>query len=135
MQKTLCLLSCSKEPKNIFSAKGYSFYNLTRTIILICFFTFIDPLNQRLPWWFVIKVYFLVIVQTLYTIVIAVIKPFDKTQTNLIQIWNEFIFTILSWFLIYYNKVERWNSTIEEVYIRIITSNSFTTLFIILCKN
>ena len=77
------------------------------------------------------KEYYLAIAQTIYFIFIIILRPSEKIEANIILLLNEFVFWILSCLLVYYNTQDRWNNTVEEIYLRIISSNSIATTFII----
>lgn len=78
-----------------------------------------------------LKMILLVFWQGIYLLMILVLRPFQRTQTNIDQISNEAVFFLLGSMLLYYNKESRWSSRIEHVYIWLLTSSSLVTFAII----
>ena len=58
-------------------------------------------------------------------------RPFEDITNNIVEITNEIFFWSMSGSLIYYNKPNRWNSTIEDVFMYTILSNSVVVVCIL----
>ena len=74
------------------------------------------------------------ILQIWYLIYIIIFSPFKEKRNNIIEISNEIFFSILLNSLIFLNSEGDWNSTLTEVYMWIIISNTLTIFIIIICK-
>ena len=75
------------------------------------------------------------ILQIWYLAYVIILRPFINKKDNIIEITNEIFFSVLLISLIFFNLEKDWNSTIIEVYIWIITSNTLVTFFIIIGKS
>ena len=86
---------------------------------------------------FIYRVISFFLIQIPYFILIIVIRPFTDKENNIVEIINESLLTIFVSMLLYYNESDRWNYTIERVFIYSILSNSvlvsliFTISFIL----
>ena len=69
-------------------------------------------------------------VQIIYTFIVIYIRPFTHVQPNVIGCMNEIYFTVLLSMLTYFNSEARWKSTVKDVYIWIIISNSILSFLI-----
>mmetsp|Transcript_36212 Transcript_36212/g.41764 ORF Transcript_36212/g.41764 Transcript_36212/m.41764 type:complete len:99 (-) Transcript_36212:212-508(-) len=79
-----------------------------------------------------LKIYSVVVIQAVYSIVMIVIRPFKNVETNLVLVLNEFYFLVYSSVIVYYNEQSRWNGAMESIVIYTIVSNSLTTAVILL---
>ena len=70
------------------------------------------------------------IVQIVYFTLLIAIRPFKQITNNMIEIVNELSLTGLILILVYYNRPNRWNKSIEDVFIYTIISTSSCVLFI-----
>ena len=70
------------------------------------------------------------LIQVSYLIIIIIIRPFQEKTNNLVEIVNELVLTILISLLLFYNKSSRWNTTIEDIFIYSIMSNSIVVSLI-----
>jgi RsiW-degrading membrane proteinase PrsW (M82 family) len=61
-----------------------------------------------------------------------IIRPFDNVKDNLIEIFNELIYLALCGLMLYYNKENRWNESIEAVFITLIISSTIFTTIVML---
>ena len=82
--------------------------------------------------WLMISI--LSVIQFWYMTYIVLIRPFESKKDNMIEIINETFFQILLGSLIFLNSKENWNSQITNIYIWIMTSNSFAVFIIIFSK-
>ena len=82
--------------------------------------------------WLMISI--LSVIQFWYLTYIVLIRPFESKKDNMIEIINETFFQILLGSLIFLNSKENWNSQITNIYIWIMTSNSFAVFIIIFSK-
>ena len=80
------------------------------------------------------KIYFLIIVQLMYTTLIWIVRPFDKIDSNIILIINEASFFILCCFLINYNSENSWDDTAVNIFEYFVTLNSMITSCIVIRK-
>ena len=69
-----------------------------------------------------------------YLIYIIILRPFEEKRNNIIEIVNEIFFSILLNSLIFLNSESVWNSTLTEIYMWIIISNTLAIFLIIICK-
>ena len=81
-----------------------------------------------------ILVIILGILQIWYLIHIIILRPFEEKRNNIIEITNEIFFSILLNSLIFLNSESVWSSTIIDIYMWIIMSNTITIFIIIICK-
>ena len=72
--------------------------------------------------------------QLIYLIYLIILRPFDETKSNIIEIMNELYFTGLLGCLIRYNTEARWNHFSTTLYISILLSNSIANVIITLSK-
>ena len=98
-----------------------------RTIFIIFLITF-----QSIQSWILVTI--LGVLQIWYLIYIIILRPFEVKKNNIIEIVNEVFFSILLNSLIFLNSEGDWNSTLTEVYMWIIISNTIVILIIIICK-
>ena len=70
-------------------------------------------------------------IQVFYFITIAIVRPYDETQANMIDIINEFVFLILLTALIFYNTVDDWTITVAYIYMQILVMNSVIDFLIV----
>ena len=70
-------------------------------------------------------------IQVFYFITIAIVRPYDETQANMIDIINEFVFLILLTSLIFYNTVDDWTITVAYIYMQILVMNSVIDFLIV----
>ena len=82
--------------------------------------------------WLMISI--LSVIQFWYLTYIVLIRPFESKKDNMIEIINETFFQILLGSLIFLNSKENWNSQLTNIYIWIMTSNSFAVFIIIFSK-
>ena len=76
----------------------------------------------------ILKISVYCVIQFVYLVIIWVMRPFEFVKDYLLDLVNETIYLVLCLMLIYWNKLERWNSVVENTYICIIIANN---LFII----
>ena len=69
-------------------------------------------------------------IQIIYLFFIIILRPFEDTKSNIIEITNELYFTVLFSSLIYYDSESKWNSTDTSIFVWIIASNSMTNVYI-----
>ena len=51
-------------------------------------------------------------VQIAYTVYISICIPYDETKSNIIEIFNKFVFLVLLSSLIIYNTEHQWTETV-----------------------
>ena len=73
----------------------------------------------------------LVGLQVIYFIHVAIVRPYDEIQTNLIEIINEFAFILLLGSLIVYNTENDWTVTFAYIYIQVLVLTSLIDFIII----
>ena len=109
-------------------SKLYVTILLIRRVIFIAFLitlVFLQP-------WIVISI--LSLLQLWYLILLIAVRPFESKKNNIIEISNEIFFIFLFSSLIHFNSEKDWNSQITQIYMWIMTSNSFVTFLIIMSK-
>ena len=74
------------------------------------------------------------VIQVLYFVAILWIRPLEAKTDTLIDLSNEWFFTVLSLLIIYYNEEPRWNSKISSTFIWSIFANTFMTTVILFGK-
>ena len=116
-----------KDTKNRLCWRAYTLCSTIRVILLVSVLIFSTNYSDKILNLASSKIYYFIIVQLMYTILICIIRPFDKIESNIILIINETSLFILSCFLIYFNSENRWNNTAVNVFEYFITFNSVTT--------
>ena len=80
--------------------------------------------------YFIYRVVSFSLIQIIYFTLFLVIRPFTQITNNLVETNNEFLLVYMVFMLSYYNKRDRWNYTIEKVFIHSITGSSACALLI-----
>ena len=99
-------------------ARAYTIFLTTRRVLLCMILICFQDIN------FIVRVVSFGSIQIFYLIYLILIRPFTEITNNIVEIINESILTILVLLLLYYNKSNRWNFTIEQVFINLILSCS-----------
>ena len=123
-----------KDTKNKLWSRAYTILSAIRVILLVSVLIFSKNYSDKLLNLASSKIYFLIIVQLMYTILVWIVRPFDKIDSNIILIINEASFFILSCFLINYNSENRWNITAVNIFEYFVTFNSVVTSCIVIRK-
>ena len=123
-----------KDSKNSFWARSYTLVSIGRTVLLTAFLLFTNNYKDNLTKLASSKVYYLFVVQLVYTISMFVVRPLNKVEANLILLVNESLFLILCCLLMYFNIESRWNDTIVSVFQYTITTNSMIMALIVTSK-
>ena len=110
------------------AARSYNAIELIRFLILVLLLIYLKTLIVET------KAALYAAIQLTFLIVHTVIRPFKHKRHNFIKIVNEIIYFLLCWYLNYFNKLGRWNSISENIFIYSIVSNSIAMLCIALCK-
>ena len=76
----------------------------------------------------------LIWIQILYICLLLILRPFSTTKSNIIEIFNEWIFFGLLSTLIFLNTEDNWTPTKARAYIWIMWANSFIVLMVILAN-
>ncbi|CAI2373398.1 unnamed protein product [Moneuplotes crassus] len=71
-------------------------------------------------------------VQIVYLVALAVIRPFDRLENNLIELVNEVIYTSMLSIMIACNREEEWSGSITSIFCGIILFNSLIITFIMI---
>ena len=74
------------------------------------------------------------VLQIWYLIYIIILRPFEEKWNNIIEIVNEIFFSILLNSLIFLNTESAWSSTVTDIYMWLIMSNTITIFIVIVCK-
>ncbi|CAI2384244.1 unnamed protein product [Moneuplotes crassus] len=74
-------------------------------------------------------------VQIVHLAVLAVIRPFDRLENNLIELVNEVIYTPMLSIMIACNREEEWSGSITSIFCGIILFNSLIITFIMIYKS
>ena len=123
-----------KDTKNTLCSRAYTILSAIRVILLVSVLIFSKNYSDKLLNLASSKIYFLIIVQLMYTILVWIVRPFDKIDSNIILIINEASFFILSCFLINYNSESRWNNAAINIFEYFVTFNSVVTSCIVIRK-
>ena len=123
-----------KDSKNNFCARSYTLISIWRTVLLTAFLLLTNNYQDNLTRLASSKVYYLFVVQLVYTIATFAIRPLDKIEANLTLLVNESIFLILCCLLMYFNIQSRWNDAIVNVFQYIITANGMIVTLIVTSK-
>ena len=76
----------------------------------------------------------LVGLQTIYILILIIIRPFELVKCNIIEIVNEMYFFTMLASLLKFNSIESWEGTPTTIYTWFISSNSISGFTIILSK-
>ena len=93
-----------KDTKNKLWSRAYTLLSAIRVILLVSVLIFSKNYSDKLLNLASSKIYFLIIVQLMYTILICIVRPFSKIDSNIVLLLNEISFLILSCFLINFNS-------------------------------
>ena len=99
-------------------ARSYTIFLTTRRFLLCIILICLQNLH------FIYRVILFNLVQILYFALIIVLRPFTQIDNNIVEIVNELLLTVLGSLLLHYNESSRWDKTIENVYIYLITFSS-----------
>ena len=114
--------------KNIRKSRTYIPILLIRRLVYVAFLITLVSVPSR-P-----LIGILSTIQIFYLSWIIIIRPYEETKGNIIEILNEFYFTFLLTVLIFFNTKEDWNSTVISTYVWIMTSNTIAVFAIVLGK-
>ena len=117
--------------RGITMQKISKFYVTILLIRRVVFIALLITLVFLQPW---IVISILSLLQLWYLILLIAVRPFESKKNNIIEICNEIYFILLLSSLIYFNSEKDWSSQITQIYMWIITSNSFVTFLIIMSK-
>ena len=93
-------------------------------LVMILIFGQSSTAIKRIAYWLVIQI--------LYLSIIYIKKSFKKMIDNLIDIMNEIYFLVLLILLVVYLQKDQWDSTVKNMYLYIIISNSCVILVLML---
>ena len=65
-----------------------------------------------------VKVVMFVIVQLVAWLYIVIVRPFNATKNNIIEVLNESIYLVLSLSLLYYNEINWWDTVTSSIVIQ-----------------
>ena len=103
-------------PKNVKLARLYHFIFLCRRLIITLLVVLL-PSSV-----FALKVILLLLLQIAYLAYIISIKSFTETKDRIVEVFSEFIFLVLIFFVIIYRSESKWTSSAEKEFIGIILS-------------
>jgi hypothetical protein len=72
--------------------------------------------------------------QICHTIITILILPYDHQKENIVEIYNEIIFTTVVLGMNYLTEKERWNGVIVDTYIYLMMTPGIFILLTSLCK-
>ena len=110
------------------SARMYSFLLLSRKTIMVVWLIGFQSLSP------VALSSGLLFVQVVYFTSIVILRPFDRTEGNVIEIVNEAIFSTLVSLIVWLDVEEDWSGLKNSVYIGLIMSNSLIITLIMMGK-
>ena len=73
-------------------------------------------------------------IQVLYTLWVVYIRYFDIVKDNVVEIYNECVYSVLLLLLIHFQTEDRWNQTITYAYMGLMMSCGFFLLVVSLGK-
>ena len=117
--------------RDIKMQKISKFYIAILFIRRIIFIALLITLVFLQPW---ILISILSLLQLCYLILLIAVRPFVSKKNNIIELCNEIFFIFLLSSLTHFNSKEAWNSQITQIYMWIITSNSFVNFLIIMSR-
>jgi cysteine-rich repeat protein len=97
-------------------ARCYQLLLMLRRFILIFWMIWLDSMPSFL------HLMFPGLYQLLHFCVIVFVRPFSHSKDNIIEVFNELIFTSVLWSVVYLNKKEKWSN---------ITTNAFVYLLMV----
>ena len=75
------------------------------------------------------------LIQFVYILNLSYLRPYEETKGNIIEILNEIYFAFLFLFLSIVNTEDEWNSIKTNIYMWVLSSNTFVVLVIVSGKN
>jgi hypothetical protein len=95
-------------------ARSYQLLLMLRRLILISWMVWLNSIPSFL--------YLSIpgLYQLLHFWTIIFIRPFSSMKDNIIEVFNELVFTIILWSVIYLNKEEKWNSITVDAFVHLL---------------
>ena len=109
----------------------FKIYSLTLLIRRFAFVTFLIIFSSKSSTYTLGSLWGL---QVIYLVFLIILRPFEETKCNLIDILNEIYFTFLFSCLIYLDTEIKWKSCYIKIYLSIIFSNNLGSISIIISK-
>jgi len=110
-------------------ARFYPFMALFRRTLMIAWLIFCSDLD---PFYLSLGI---ATIQGFYFSALVLIRPFEKTENNIIEMVNEIIYSTLVIICVFLDTKKEWSSTMNTVYTRIILSNSMLITVIMISKH
>ena len=109
-------------------SKFYSFMFMIHRILILVFFIIDMNICSKS------KLIFIIWIQSIYLIVLLLVRPFNSIKSNIDKIVSEtFILILLSLMLVYRNSSD-WSSSVEYVFICIMAASCYIPLVMLCCK-
>ena len=105
-------------------SRSFTFLNFSRRALLILIGIFSTGSM-------IIDVVIFFMIQLFYFVLVVLLRPFESTRDNLIEITNECFFTIFAGSVLYLNQEDRWSEGIELVFLGVMVANSVIVLGIV----
>ena len=106
-------------------------YKIYIPILLIRRFTFVSILVIFATTYSLIVNALLWFLQLAYLIYMIVLRPFETSKSNIIEIMNEIYFIFLLGWILYFNSESTWNDRASTIYISVLLSNNVFAFIII----
>jgi cysteine-rich repeat protein len=74
------------------------------------------------------------LLQLMHACLIAIIRPFEKVKDNIVEIVNEFLFTVLMGGIVYFHKKSIWSKSSISAYLYLMMFPGLFVFFISICK-
>jgi hypothetical protein len=124
-QKTQELYSGLKNSK---TSRIYTIFILLRRIMLVTWLIEMSSFDQ------VYVISFPIVVQAIHILTLMYLRPFRKTDDNLVEIINEVFFTVLLSSLAYLNSEEIWKGVKTDVYYYTLLGNNVVIILVLFCE-
>ena len=114
--------------KNSKNWKIYVFVLLVRRLIYVILLISLVSISS------ILLLILMVAIQVAYIVYLVVLRPYEETKGNIIEILNEIYFAILLFVLIFLNTQSDWNSVNTSIYMWALVSNTIVAFLVVLGK-
>lgn len=106
-------------------ARFYTILLLARRILFVVLLIVFNELDKM------VLISIMAFIQAIYFSSIVFIRPFEDKQNNVIEILNEFVFSVLLGMLFHLNTEEAWTGFYSKLYVWIMMGNSVILVLIL----
>jgi hypothetical protein len=110
-------------------ASSYQLLLLLRRIALISWMIFFQFM-PNLPYLMVPGVY-----QFLHLCLIILVRPFERIKDNIVEIFNETVFTVLLCGFAYFDRKDRWSNVTTEAFVYLIMAPGIFMLIVTISRS